>query len=205
MLKLRKIRQEFIVVNDSALRFIRDINTYINKGQMEICQKDIDSIYEIAFIKIYTSWEEFLENSFIAFLSGKFTKKSHPKKIVTKIDEDVAYNLLKGTRRYPDWTNISDVLDLSELFFKEDNPFIEPLNNIKAHFNEMKKIRNYIVHVSIHSKNHFENLVINKLTSYSLPFSPGGLLSSIEKKSKKSFIKRYSDYLIYAAEEIVKI
>lgn len=149
---------------------LKKIN-YINIPQINIQSTVIDNIYEIAFIKILTAWESFLEDSFLNYLCGHYVKNQKPKKIVNRLTIDQAYDLIKGKGNYPDWTNISEIRHFSDLFFIANNPYKIPLSSLETYYNEMKSIRNCIAHISKNSKQKFINLIINK--SCSPTFTPG--------------------------------
>ena len=77
-----------------------------------------DSIIEHCFMRIFLAWEIFLEEAFILYLcdaedlqGNKYTHFAQPK------DAEHAYELLKGTKQYPDWTNLDNIKTLSNIFF----------------------------------------------------------------------------------------
>lgn len=204
MSALYKTLASFDVKVNTAFKLISEINSQISQGKIVLNQKDLGSIYEIAFIKIMTSWEFFLESTFIQYLCGKYTKHSRPKKIIKKINNATAYNVLKGVKTYPDWTNISNVTLLSKLFFSQNDPFEIPLNGISNYYSEMKKVRNAVVHVSKDSSDNFLNLVRSKITAYQPNMTPGEFLIASERSTKKQYIAYYSDILLTTSKLIVK-
>ena len=203
MIPLRKVLNNFNFQVNESIDFVANINNQIGKHGLTISVKDLSNIYEISFIKIITSWEYFLETSFISYLCGKYTRKIKPQKIVSRISEGKAYDLLKGTREYPDWTNIADVVVYSNLFFLGNNPFKIPLAALQSHFNEMKTIRNSITHISKKSRDSFMNLVRSKLTSYNTSITPGEFLSTPVIGKKELYLIYYSNYLLIAANQII--
>ncbi len=186
---------------------INSLNSYASvqqKGNIYILTPiELDRIYEIAFLKIFTSWEVFLEDSFIALLCGTKNRKIKPKLIVKKINEDKAYDLLKGVKEYPDWTNIAKVIEMSELYFVSQNPLKIPLESFRSTFNEMKTVRNAISHISKEATKKLNNLAINKLKNYSPPITPGGFLSCKSPNNVDSYIIYYAKSMRIIIDQII--
>jgi len=203
MATVRKIKSDFDRSLHNSFALLRDINRLANLGDINLTTSTIYNIHEVCFLKIFTAWERFLEDAFIAYLTGKSTRNCKPQRIVKRISENKAYELLRGTKPYPNWTNIADILQLANLFFKSGVPFSKPLESIRSQFSEIKKTRNAIVHISKTAHTDFLNLVRGKLAKFDSTITPGHFLSQINSKSRKPYIAYYTEYLRYAAEEIV--
>lgn len=122
-----------------------------------------ESICEKAFINIFLLWEYFLEQSFILYLCGSNDLKGNTyQKYALPIDSEHAYKLLRGTKKYPDWTNLDDVNTFAELYFESSGPF-NMLRNKPIEFSEMKIIRNKISHMSAQSDKQFKGLLARKI------------------------------------------
>ena len=164
--------------------------------------KDIyDSILEHCFMCVYLSWENFLEDAFILYLlnqpdmqGNKYTRFAYPQ------DEDHAYELLKGTKQYPDWTSIETVNILSRLFFENSGPFKLLLNN-PVEFLQMKTIRNRISHVSKQSIKAFNTLTNKQIATTNM--NAADFLSKL-KDHTTTYYSHYAGFIKYHVEEICK-
>jgi len=203
MAKLREARRGFHSTIDEAFKLIKAFNRVVGDSGSGLSEEHSYYIYEIAFLKVFTAWETLLEESFISYMSGSSISGYKPKTFLKRVDRDRALDLISGTKDYPNWTNIADVQKLAELFFEGDKPFLLPLQQIEIHFNEMKKIRNAIVHVSASSEDKFRGLVRSKLSNYAKVKCPGDFLRHDKKKSKETFFEHYVSYLDVAAKKII--
>ncbi|MGA1980567.1 MAG: hypothetical protein ABSG99_08440 [Sedimentisphaerales bacterium] len=206
MTRLSQIYKEFEISINEVYKHINIANSSLG---CTICgqamqKKYISNVYERLFLQAFTAWEWFLECIFIAYMTGAGTKRIKPKTYLKKIDKKRALGLLTGTLEYPDWTKIDDVRKLAELYFVGGRPFFLPLSEIETHFNEMKKVRNAIVHISSNSKDKFYGLVRAKLPAYSQDMTPGEfLMSPIVKGKTETFLDNYILFLKIAANKIL--
>lgn len=204
MVQLKTIHSEFKSCVKEAYGCVNIANEYCS--QHKIRKNFIYNIYEIAFLKVFTGWETFLENSFVAYMSGATTKRSKPKLYLKKINKDHALQILCGTLEYPDWTKIEDVRTLTKLYFVKGSPFLLPLQEIEVHFNEMKKVRNAIAHISVKAYEKFYGLVKARLPAFRQDVSPGEFLSSrVSKRQKDSFFRHYVTFLEIATDKIMRV
>lgn len=112
-------------------------------------EQEVEFLVTSAFLKLFISWENFLEKSFIAYLTGEvcmdggsLTKYANP------IDEDHAYKLLIGTQKYVNWGSNEIVNRMAGLYFEEGEPFKTALNSIGTDLSDLRTIRNASAHVS---------------------------------------------------------
>jgi hypothetical protein len=102
-----------------------------------------------AFLKIYISWESFLEASFISYMLGKSSTSGRTLvRYVTPLDSDHAQKLLIGTQRYFDWGNSENLRKLSKLYFENGEPFNGIIGSIVTDLSDLKTIRNAAAHIS---------------------------------------------------------
>lgn len=199
---------DFKKVIDDAFLCIQFSNTHISslKGSQRLKREYVHSMYESSFLKVFTSWERFLENCFVAYLAGASANKFKPTIYLKKITKKHALDILSGTKDYPDWTNIDDVCKLARLYFRNGVPFVQPLREIETYFIDIKKVRNAIAHISLNSKTKFQGLLKSRLASYRTNMSPGEFLSlRVSKKIKECFFEYYISYLDVASQKIIKI
>jgi|GEM_PF-1896316 len=202
--RLRKISKGFDFVIKQSFEWIRAINESINQDKSILQPGHIYFAYEIAFIKIFTAWERFLEESFVSYLTGCGIKGYRPRCHVKKVNRDHALKMLSGTEDYPDWSKIDEVYTLASLYFVNGAPFTLPLQQIELHFNEMKKIRNVIVHISAKAKEKYEGLIKSKLPYYTVDMTPGEFLGLQSRQDRtKTYFEYYVSYLEAAAGKII--
>jgi len=203
MAGLRNIKSEFLIKANDSLKFVQNVNNALINEKIILSNSEVSCIYEVSFLKIFTAWEKFLEESFIGYLEGKFTKKQRPRLITKKIGSEKAYALLRGTKQYPDWTKIEDVLTLSSLFFITSNPYDTILRSEYQRLSQMKTIRNAITHISKSSSDGFKKLLRAELASYSISMSPGEFLMQ-KKLPSEQYLSYYTNLLKTSASFIVQ-
>lgn len=150
------------------------------------------AIVEKSFMQIYLAWERFLEKAFIAYLQKasdlqgeSYTTYSFP------IDDEHSYKMLKGTKNYPDWTNIDEINYLSTVYFDASGPFAILLAP-PPELLEIKTIRNRISHVSEKSIKSFNTLLSKRVSQTNI--LPGDYLMMF-KSSSITYFTFYVDML----------
>lgn len=155
--------------------------------------KIYDAIVEHCFMQIFLAWEKFLENSFILYLnaSADLQGNTYVRYGIPK-DSEHAYNMIKGTKNYPDWTNISDVICLAKIYFENGGPYSIIANN-PVEFEDIKVIRNRISHVSEKSIKAFERLLAKTILQ-TTNVSVGDFLMMF-KDNSQTYFSYYMDFL----------
>lgn len=202
--ELNRSKDELIQSMDKSLDLIRKIN----KISHLLSTDDIYSIYELSFLKIYLSWESFISRVFILFMVGKKTDSGYvPKRYVKPKDENHAYDIIKSGRPFPEWLNLEFVREKSELFFEKGEPFKTVLYSnatVKEALQNMKILRNKIVHASQETKEKYENLLRNEF-GFASKITPGEFLSRIRDRDPKiSYIEYYKKIIEVASNDIVR-
>ncbi len=204
MPSLKVVKQTFHRALNESFGLIRKANTITAQSPSIFSPKDLDYIYEISFIKMLTSFEIYLETSFIGYLEGKSTRVFRPKKITKSLSNEKAYLLVKRGRKYPDWTTVSEVKGMAEIFFDNGEPYSNAFVGTETRFNDMKTTRNAIAHTSRNAINFFETLVRTELPTLASNISPGQFLRSNETTTSTTYIEFYSNCLRLASDQIVR-
>lgn len=158
-----------------------------------------DLVVKQAFVSAYTEWEHFLEDITIAYSLGQNSLNgSCPQRYVLPTDKDHAEQLIKSSTSYFDWSKVDDVLKLEKSFFHDGAPFATAINGFKSKYNDMKKVRNVIVHNSIKSRGEFDTLVRNALRASAVGLSPVEFLLS-KKNNNPFFYRMYITHILNAA------
>lgn len=155
-------------------------------------QKIYHQIIEHCFMRVFLAWENFLEDAFISYLCNeedlqgvKYNRYAEP------VDEEHAYGMLKGTKQYPDWTNVNNINILSDLFFENSGPFNLLLSN-PVEFQHMKTIRNRISHISKQSIQAFNKFTNSQIATNNL--TAAAFLSTL-KDGSITFYSFYTDII----------
>ena len=199
-----RIKDEFIQNMNKSLDLIKRIN----KIDSMLSSDEIYSIYELSFLKIYLSWESFIGRIFILYMIGEKTDSGYaPKRYVTPRDEKHAYDIIKSGRPFPNWLDIEFIREKSELFFENGEPFKTALyskTNIRGGLQNMRVLRNIIVHASEEAEEKYKNMLRNGLGS-APNISPGEFLSRMRiGKPKVPYIVYYKKILEVASNDIIR-
>lgn len=190
-----QVIQEFNLIK--SIERVRKI--HIN-FKCQLSQNELYEIVELSFIRIFIAWEQFLEDMFTRHLISQ--KKSKIKSYVSAKSLKHAYEIVKENKPYPDWTNKDVVLRKANLFFKEGEPYMTALNSISSYLEEIKTIRNSIVHMSTNSQENFKSLVRIKMASSPRGISAGKFLLSIKNPPAETYIEYYANILKSSARLI---
>lgn len=157
-----------------------------------------------AFLKFYTGWEHFLEQSFIAYSLGEKSQNGNkPTRFIFPTDEDHAERIIRGFAMYPDWTKTEDVLTLACNLFENGEPFNSELRNIASSLKEAKTIRNTIGHNSQKSREAFKSLVRNKYSASMVGISVSDFLIAQKNPRAKPYFEEYFLLMQNAANNII--
>ncbi len=193
---------------DWALQVYFDAVSLYNENKVVGFTLDMrDMMIENVVLNIYSSWEQFLENIFIAYMLGnKSDNGMTVVKYVSPIDNDHAYKLIKNVTLYPDWTDIDKILINADNFFKNGGAF-KILRTLKGELNAIKKIRNAIAHTSQKAKQDFENIVRGSVGHLPANITPVKFLSEYKKGTRRNsptYFEYYIEFLRDSATMLVE-
>lgn len=118
-------------------------------GTYLLPQNQIDFITESAFLKIFISWETFLERVFVQYMIGEPSILGNVVgRYVSPVDEEHARKVLIGTQKYVDWASPDIVRKLSTLYFHPINPINTFISSSASDIFDLKIIRNSAAHSS---------------------------------------------------------
>ncbi len=133
--------------NNINLKLISDVNI-LNLQEQKLTQDQITQIAELVFLKIYLSWEIFLEDVFIKSILISKNYYKIISYIKPKSYSQAIELLKKDNETYSDWTDVDKVIRKSDKYFLKGFPLSDNLKLIRTELREMKTTRNNIVHVS---------------------------------------------------------
>ena len=155
-----------------------------------------------AFLMMFMAFEEFLEKSFICYMLGQsgVNNKTFLSFVNPKSDEH-AYKILRGLSSYPDFTNRETILKLANNFFENGGTYIV-LDTFGKTFDEIKKIRNAITHISLESAKNFFDMVRLKIGALPTGYDTVIFLNSVETDTNFSYFIYYRDHMKYVVDAI---
>ena len=206
--RLNFLLQDYInKINNSYLLggSISNYREYRKSEYRPMLQKNITFISELVFLKIFISWETYLEQTFIRYMCGAETSSGYsPERYVRPKTLDHAFQILKQNKEYLDWTRWDEVKTWSKNFFKDGEPFVPAILSAEVQLNEMKTIRNRITHHSDYASTRFLNLVRDKLGFIPRGITPGKLLITTVPGTDNSVLHNYVTLLITLANIIIR-
>lgn len=199
--KFSKVKVEFKRHIAKSFELIQKVNN----GGSSFTQDQIYLIFELSFLRIFLAWEQLVEDTFIMYILGRKTKKGYrPQTYVKPKDEKHAYDIARLGRDYTDWTTPSSVIEKAELFFKDGMPYKDALKPANQDIQDMKTLRNAIVHMSQDAQEKFESLVRNKEKYFKKGVTPGKFLSTTVKNDQRTYISYFGDLLLLLSEKIIR-
>jgi hypothetical protein len=148
-------------------------------GRAQITTQRRDTLTEIAFLRAFTGWEVFLEETFLLFLVGhKAPKAPRPIRFGFPANLSAASEWCTDGKEYAKW-NVSDVRRRADRWLDQGKPFSPVLQGRQARLDQLITIRNAIAHESSVARTKFENLVRNELPTVPAAMSVGSFLITV--------------------------
>lgn len=150
-------------------------------------------VIDRAFLSLFEALEYFLDESFICYMMGEhgLNGKSFTR-FVSPQNEVQARNILRGINHHTDFTNRDTIVKLANNFFDGGGTY-SYLDTVSADFEEMKKIRNAISHVSDESTRAFQGVVRTRLGSLPPNMTTSTFLNSTVPNETSTFFIHYRD------------
>lgn len=138
-------------------------------------------VSEACFLKLFITLEEFLESTFLHYLTGKMsTAKWRPSKYAKPPSAEHANNMLLGSQTYVDWSTPDRVRKFADLYFVGGEPYSTALTGVHGHLAMMKTVRNSTAHLSNTTRIKLNNLYsqwtgnpTNGVAAYDMLMAPG--------------------------------
>lgn len=200
---------EFNARLDDSLLLATDAANFheIRGGHLRpIRHSRIYQINEMAFLRMFLAWEDFLEESFIRYMCGAVTRTRYcPKVYVSPMNLDHALKFfIVKPRNYVEWLSGQQVIERAEMVFRDGEPYKSAIRPLLTDLDDMRQIRNSIAHRSGTSWKRFETLVRRILGSRPHRLTPGLFLGLTHAGVGKPYIEHYKDVLSVAASRIVR-
>ena len=147
--KLAQTRARFEEVRKAQEAFIQSLPSLeVRSGKKyhALDAKQRETFCEMAFVVLFTAWEQFLESSFENYVVEAPLSSFRNRHRVLVMDLETAHDLIRGSRRYVEWAEPQVVRERAGVFFKRGEPFESALNAVTDDLVKMKIIRNRCVH-----------------------------------------------------------
>jgi hypothetical protein len=163
-------------------------------------------IVEAAFLKVFISWESFLESTFLEFLVGNASAAGNTVvRYASPRDRDHAKKMLIGNQRFVDWANAGDVQKLGWIYLQDGYPFAGVLSSIHSDLMDLKTIRNAAAHNPSSTAAALDALASRKLSRTVSNITPSALLLAADPQSSggETILGSYLALLDAAANQVV--
>jgi hypothetical protein len=159
---------------------------------------------EGAFLQLFKSWENLLEESVIAYLCGRLACDGTSVTCYIETQtEPVARKILYQGRPYVEWSNVEQVRDRLLLYFPRPNRLDGALVPNLVDLRHTTTIRHAIAHTSVPARKGFQELVQTLFGGSKALARPAALLATPHPKDPaRTFFDRYADVLEVAAGTI---
>ena len=196
---LNEFRSSILESNDNFVTAyqVDNIGNYVFDKAMRIL------ITEASFLKIFISWEHFLEQTFIKYLTGKKSVTNNKvSSCLKRVDLNRAADILKGTNKYIDWSNPDIVLRLAKLYFGATSPYSDHLNPIKTDLFDLRTIRNSAAHLSTTTNKSLDSLASRILKENKSKINVADFILSMIPETTTIVVDFYITILDITAENI---
>lgn len=214
--KVDHVRESFLRDTESARDLIvavRDISAIRRRDDgPKLHPEQARRVFELAFLGMISSWEEFLEQSFVRYLAGAtFGNNSGPTLRVGKSSSIAhSYHLISGdptfdpSRSYSRFSDPKWVIAMSKNYFELGAPYAPQLHANLDILQHAIKLRNRVAHNSTKSREDFKQSALQHLgrpNNSSLPqgYSVGDLLLTKADRlfGQEAKDKRWEFFLAY--------
>ena len=162
-----------------------------------IKRHDIEQVYVGLYLDAIVSFERFVEELFLGYLSGRILTSAQVHPRVTFASNMVARDIVLSGKSYVDWFPYDHTIKRSNAFFRAGMPFTILDKADKNLIDSLMKIRNAMAHKSSHSIKIFEKDILGSLSLTGKERTPPGYLRSIFRTSPDQ--TRYENLIIEMA------
>jgi len=200
--KLSHLRQDFDRRILLSMKLVSDVET------LPIHRRQIEAVAEAAFLRMFMSWEGFLEESFLRYLIGAKAPCGYcPRRLVSVTKIETARSLVCANRTvgYVRWNVAAEVRNRAKTYFIDGEPYWGALASTTSEINEMNIVRNRITHDSHIAQERFGELITDAYGYRIKGMTPGRFLLSPMKGLSKSMrnLNRYATILQGASARII--
>lgn len=201
--------QDFVAACSSANNFVSRAHTQDARGHFHLTESERELVTVAAFLRLFISWETFLENTFLLYMLGNPTRLgANIRTFVVPNDLEHATSLLLGAQRqkFIDWSTPDTLRNLAPIIFEDGKPFLTAINGCHAQLLDMKTVRNATAHSTSTTKRALNSLASRMLNHSITNITPAEFLLSIQPSShpSKTIMESYIEVLQLAAQLIAE-
>jgi hypothetical protein len=169
-------------------------------SRAQITTQRRDLLTEIAFLRAFTGWEIFLEETFLLYLLGHQPPKGPPpRRYGFPQDKNAASEWCSDGKPYANW-NATEVRKRAKRWFKDGKPFELALQSQQSRLDQLATIRNAIAHESSAARTKFENVVRTELQALPPGITVGGFLLTLQPNSNPPL--SYLDFYLGQVQQV---
>ena len=178
---LKKLQHSLLGVEHTRQR----VESLYALGQL--VNRDLEIAYSGLFIRSVTSLEVFIEELFLAVLTGRIHHSKYSvKRLFPKLRSFPASQiklLLLGDRKYLNWLPYSRTEERANKFLAGSTPFAALTKSDKNSLKKMRYIRHALAHSSSYARDTFERVVVAEVPLPPRERTPVGYLRSSYRAS----------------------
>lgn len=209
----RRVKIDFLSSLDTALRIFYPAREWCEYRYEAFTEnpyqpKVAERIIGLSFLNALSAWEEFLENTFLGYLSGYCSENNYSPILRIKGVKNRSHALqlisgqsnLKNIEGKVRWHDMDWVINLASIYFQKGKPYSDIPEWIIQKIVYAQAVRNRIAHSSPKARRQFKkaaNNLHNILSTNPLPkgYTPGTLLiEPIENCFPVDFCKKYTTH-----------
>lgn len=158
----------FIAASRSARDLVQKVSTLSsvnpNTPQPRLHPEQARRVVELAFLGLVSSWDEFLEQTFVRYLAGAKTSSKYAPRLRIGNTNGIhhAYHVITGkpdfdpSRSYSKFHDPRWVIDTAKIYFELGAPYATALHPSLAVLNHAIKLRNRVAHNSSKARADFK-------------------------------------------------
>lgn len=168
--------------------------------------KSLELSYELAFLRIFASWEEFLEEGFARLLCGYHRGAAgqeplKPGETYSTTIPGAQARVLAG-KNFVTWYVPSDVVGRCRRFFDSSN-FETVIASATSILNDQSLVRHQIAHTQAHAKAQFDAMTM-RLEGKRFPNSRPGKFLRLTRSDGRTWLEFLSSQLRNLANQIAR-
>ncbi len=193
---------------DAALRFVELLERNRDEfsvGASVIDRFSVEIAYELAFLRLFGSWESFLEEIFVRLLCGyeRSGGDQEPLKAGESYSNKIGHaetRMLNG-RRYVSWYVPSDIVGRCRGFFSHGN-LEAVIASATVVLEDQRVVRHQIAHVQKHASSMFDSTTM-RLVGRRFPASSAGRFLRSDANPGVRWLEHFAVQLKGLAHQIV--
>jgi hypothetical protein len=166
----------------------------------------IELVAELAFLRVFIGWENFLEESFLRYMVKSPSPSGYSPRLLTSARTlDHALRLVLSGRPYFSWSSVDQVIKTANLYFENGEPFAGVLQSAMTDLTDMRTIRNRITHRSPLAREQFTSFIRRKFGHGKKGMTSGRFLQTLSTNDPSiTFMDYYISVLKAASQMIIR-